>query len=160
MVPGKSEDPGPNPQRCDIDYSQSREWGHQGWLGHIQEGQKGRMRYRELRRVLLRDFHNFSVVDLPLVKSTDGLSVVGLQSFHCTLIQQLEYLWWQIDSAIISFEGLLGSWLLSLGLNGGLEGLPGLGGGGCLDEAHKVSLEQNQRHLSGNQHQLNLYWNY
>ena len=26
---------------CDIDYSQSREWGLQGCLGHFQEGQKG-----------------------------------------------------------------------------------------------------------------------
>ena len=40
-IPSKSEEPGPNPQRCDIDYSQSQEWGPQGYLGHFQEGQKG-----------------------------------------------------------------------------------------------------------------------
>ena len=33
-------------------------------------------------------FQNFSVVDLPLVKSIDGLSAIGLQSFHCILTQQ------------------------------------------------------------------------
>ena len=44
MVPGmpdKPEEPGPNPQSCDIGYSQSRGWGHQGCLDHSQEGQKG-----------------------------------------------------------------------------------------------------------------------
>ena len=40
-MPGKPEDPSPNLQSCNIDYSQSREWGPQGWLGHFQEGQKG-----------------------------------------------------------------------------------------------------------------------
>ena len=40
-TPGKPEEPGPNPQSCDIGYTQSQEWGHQGWLGHFQEGQKG-----------------------------------------------------------------------------------------------------------------------
>ena len=50
------------------------------------------------------DFHNFSVVDLLLVKSIDGLSVVGLQCFHWILTQQLKDLWWQIDRAIIPFE--------------------------------------------------------
>ena len=42
MVPGRSckpEEPGPNPKSCDTDCSQSREWGHQGCLGHFQEGQ-------------------------------------------------------------------------------------------------------------------------
>ena len=44
MVPGmpdKPEEPGPNPQSYDIDYSQSRGWGHQGCLDHFQEGQEG-----------------------------------------------------------------------------------------------------------------------
>ena len=44
MVPGmpdKPEDPGPNPQSCDIDYSQSRERDHHGCLDHFQEGQEG-----------------------------------------------------------------------------------------------------------------------
>ena len=40
-MPGKPEEPGPNPQSCDIDYFQSREWDHQGCLGHFQEGQEG-----------------------------------------------------------------------------------------------------------------------
>ena len=55
------------------------------------------------------DFHNFSIVDLPLVKPADGLSVVGLQGFHCTLTQQFEYLGLQIDRVIIPFEALLRS---------------------------------------------------
>ena len=44
MVPGmpdKPEEPGPNPQSCDIDYSQRRESDHQGCLDHFQEGQEG-----------------------------------------------------------------------------------------------------------------------
>ena len=40
-MPGKPEEPGPNPQSCDTDCSQSREWDHQGCLGHFQEGQEG-----------------------------------------------------------------------------------------------------------------------
>ena len=40
-MPGKPEEPGPNPQSCDIDYSRSRGWGHQGCLDHSQEGQEG-----------------------------------------------------------------------------------------------------------------------
>ena len=35
------EEPGPDPQSCDTDCSQSREWDHQGCLGHFQEGQGG-----------------------------------------------------------------------------------------------------------------------
>ena len=38
--PGRSAEPDPNPQSYDIGCSQSQEWGHQGWLGHFQEGQK------------------------------------------------------------------------------------------------------------------------
>ena len=40
-MPGKPEEPGPNPQSCDIGYSQSQEWDHQGCPGHFQEGQEG-----------------------------------------------------------------------------------------------------------------------
>ena len=40
-MPGMPEEPGPNPQSCDIDYSLSQEWGPQGCLGHFQEVQKG-----------------------------------------------------------------------------------------------------------------------
>ena len=39
--PGKPEEPGPNHQSCDTDCLQSREWGHQGCLGHFQKGQGG-----------------------------------------------------------------------------------------------------------------------
>ena len=42
----------PNPQNCDTDCSQSREWGHQGCLGHFQEGQNYQV--QGLRRVILR----------------------------------------------------------------------------------------------------------
>ena len=44
MLSGRADKPGeadPNPQSYDTDCSQSREWGHQGCLGHIEEGQKG-----------------------------------------------------------------------------------------------------------------------
>ena len=40
-MPGKPKEPGPNPQSCDTDCSQSRGWGHQGCLGHFQEDQGG-----------------------------------------------------------------------------------------------------------------------
>ena len=40
-MPGKPEEPDLNPQSCDIGYSQSREWGHQGCLGYFQKGQEG-----------------------------------------------------------------------------------------------------------------------
>ena len=86
MVPGipdKPEEPGPNPQSCDIGYSQSRP---QGWLGHFQEGQKAQNQVHKAQEDY--PLNNFSVVDLPLVKSIDGLSNIGLQCFHCILTQQ------------------------------------------------------------------------
>ena len=86
-MPGKPEEPGLNPQTCDTDYSQSRGWGHQGFLGHFQEGPGVIFRYRRLRKVILGCFHNFGIVDLPLVESIDGLSVIGLQGLHCILTQ-------------------------------------------------------------------------
>ena len=36
---GYPAEPDQNPQSSDIGYSQSPEWGHQGWKGHFQEGQ-------------------------------------------------------------------------------------------------------------------------
>ena len=86
-MPGKSEGPGPNPQSCDTDCSQSREWDHQGCLSHFQEGQKGNFQVLGPTRVILGCFHNFSIVDLPLMESIDGLSVIGLQGLHCILAQ-------------------------------------------------------------------------
>ena len=44
---GKPEEPGPYPQSYDTDCSQSREWGHQGCLGHFQEGQGGHFQVQE-----------------------------------------------------------------------------------------------------------------
>ena len=76
-MPEKPAKPGPNPQSCDIDYSQSREWDHQGCLGHFQEGQEGHFQVLGARRVILGCFHNFSIVDFPLVEPSDGLSVIG-----------------------------------------------------------------------------------
>ena len=86
-MPGKPEEPGPNPQSCDTDCSTSREWGHQGCLGHFQEGQGVIFRYQRLRKVILVCFQNFCIVDVPPVKSVDGLSVMGLQGLHCILTQ-------------------------------------------------------------------------
>ena len=88
--PGKPSEPDPNPQSCDIDSAQSLEWCHQIWLGLFQEGKKGYNQIQRAQEVILRDFHNFSVVGLPLMESIDGLSVIGLQSFHGILSQQFE----------------------------------------------------------------------
>ena len=135
-MPDKPEEPGPNPQSCDTDCSQSRERGHQGCLGHFQEGQGGIFRYRKLRKVILglTCFRNFSIVDLSLVKSVDGLSVIGLQGLHCIPTQLHIDLSWQDDRTIIPSNGLLGPGMMRLWLKGVLEGLPGLGEGGCLEE--------------------------
>ena len=86
-MPDKPEEPGRNPQSCDIDYSQSREWDHQGCLNHFQEGQGVIFRYWRPRRVILGCFHNFIIVDLPLVERSDGLSVIGFEGLHCILTQ-------------------------------------------------------------------------
>ena len=86
-MPDMPEEPGPNPQSCDIDYSQSREWGHQGCVSHFQEGQEVSFRYWGPRRVILGLFHNFSIVDFPLVESIDGLSVIGFEGLQCILTQ-------------------------------------------------------------------------
>ena len=51
-MPGKPEEPGPNPQSCDTDCSQSRDWGHQGCLGHFQEGQGGHFQVLEALDVI------------------------------------------------------------------------------------------------------------
>ena len=40
-MPDTPGEPGPNPQSCDIGYSQSRDWGHQGCLDHFKGGQEG-----------------------------------------------------------------------------------------------------------------------
>ena len=40
-IPGKPEEPGPNPHSYGTDCLQSREWYHQGCLRHFQEGQEG-----------------------------------------------------------------------------------------------------------------------
>ena len=37
-MPGTPAEPGPDPQSCDIDCSQSPEKGPQGCLGQVQEG--------------------------------------------------------------------------------------------------------------------------
>ena len=80
-MPGKPEEPGPNPQSSDTDCSQSRGWDHQGCLGHFQEGQGGHFQVLGAQEIH-PGFHNFSIVDLPLMESIDGLSVIGLQGLH------------------------------------------------------------------------------
>ena len=76
-MPDKPEEPGPNPQSCDIDYSQSRGCCHGGCLDHSQEGQESDSQILGPRRVILWCFHNFSIVDFPLVEPSDGLRVIG-----------------------------------------------------------------------------------
>ena len=86
-MPGKPEEPGPTPQSFDTDCSYSREWDHQGCLGHFQEGQGGQVQLLGPRGFILGCFHNFSIVDLPLMEPIDGLSIIGLQGLHCILAQ-------------------------------------------------------------------------
>ena len=86
-MPGKPEVPDPNPQSYDTDGSQCRGWDHQGCLGHFQEGQGGHFQVLEAEKGHLGSFHNFSIVDLPLMEYTDGLSDIGLQGLHCILAQ-------------------------------------------------------------------------
>ena len=45
--PDKPAEPDPDPQNCVTDCSQSQEWGHQGCLGHFQEGQKSPYQVQE-----------------------------------------------------------------------------------------------------------------
>ena len=77
-MPGKPEDPGPNPQSCDIGYLQSREWGHQEWLGHFQEGQKGLNQVQRAQEGHPEGFPQLQCYGPFFGKSTDCLSVVGL----------------------------------------------------------------------------------
>ena len=67
-MPGRPEQRGPDPQSSDTDCSQSREWDHQGCLGHFKEGQG-------------RSFSTF------LLESIDDFCVIGLQGLHCILTQ-------------------------------------------------------------------------
>ena len=70
-MPGKPEDPGPNPQSCDTDCSQSREYDHQGCLGHFQEGQEGHFQ------------------------------VLGAQEGHPTISVLWTFLWWNLVMASV-----------------------------------------------------------
>ena len=67
-MPGRLEEPGPNPQSCDIDYSQNRGWGHQGCLDDSQEGQVDHFQVLGAQD---------AIVDFPLIEPSDGLSVKG-----------------------------------------------------------------------------------
>ena len=51
--PGKPAESDPYPQSCDTDCSQSREWGHQGCLGHFQEGQHDQYQVQSCRLTAL-----------------------------------------------------------------------------------------------------------
>ena len=57
-MPGKPEEPGPNPQSCDTDYSQSRGWDHQGCLGHFQEGQGGHFQVQAFKAFIASWLNN------------------------------------------------------------------------------------------------------
>ena len=86
-MPDKPEEPGPNPQSCDIDYSQRREWDHQGCLDHFQEGQEGHFQVLGAQEGHPGVFPQFQYVDFPLVEPSDGLSVIGFEGLHCILTQ-------------------------------------------------------------------------
>ena len=54
--PGMPEGLGPNPQSYDTSYSQSLEWGPQGFLGQFQEGQTGQ-NHAQSTHVSLHEAH-------------------------------------------------------------------------------------------------------
>ena len=68
-MPSKPEDPGPNPQSCDTTFSPSREWGHQGCLGHFQEGQEGHFQVLEAKEDPFRVIPQFQCCG----PSSDGI---------------------------------------------------------------------------------------
>ena len=86
-MPGKPEEPGPNPQSCDIHYSQSREWDHQGCLDHFQEGQEGHFQVLKAQEGHPGVFPQSQYCGLSLVEPSDGLSVIGFEGLHCILTQ-------------------------------------------------------------------------
>ena len=61
-MPGKPEEPGSNPQTCDTDCSQSREWDHHGCLGHFQEGQGGHFQVQDAQEGHYGVLPQFSVL--------------------------------------------------------------------------------------------------
>ena len=70
-------------------------------------------------------FHNFSIADLPLMESTDGLSLVGLQGLLCILAQYLIDLRREEDRAIIPSNWLSRPRILRFwpkGRSGGIAG--------------------------------------
>ena len=95
MVPGMPSMPGPNPQSCTIYCSRSRALGPWGCLGHFQEAQRGQNQAQSAQECLNEVYHNINnIVDLSLVKSIEGLSLIGLQCFHCILTELVMNLWW------------------------------------------------------------------
>ena len=93
MVPGMPGEPGPNPQSCDIDYSQSREWGPQGCLGHFQEAQRVQNQAQRTQVGLPEALPQHECCGPSSLKSIEALSVICIQFFHCILTQQLINLW-------------------------------------------------------------------
>ena len=83
-MPGKPEEPGPNPQSCDNACSQSREWDHQGCLGHFQEGHFQVLGAQEVHPGV---YPQFQYCGPSSGESIDGLSVIGLHGLHCILAQ-------------------------------------------------------------------------
>ena len=79
-MPGKPEESGPNPQSCDIAYSQSRERDHQGCLDHFQEGQEG----------------HFQVLE-----AQEGHPGVFPQFQYCELSSGETFLWWNLVMASV-----------------------------------------------------------
>ena len=69
MVPGMPEEPGPNPQSCDTDCSQSREWDHQECRGHFQEAQGGHFQVLRAQEGHLGVFPHFQYCG----PSSDGI---------------------------------------------------------------------------------------
>ena len=86
-MPGKPEEPGQKPQICDIDYSPSREWDHQGCLHPCQEGQEGHLEVLEGHEGHPGVFPQFQYCGLTSGGICDGLSVIGYEGLHCILTQ-------------------------------------------------------------------------
>ena len=93
-MPGMPEKPGPNPQSCEFDYSQNREWGFQGCPSHFQEGQTDQTKAKSAQVSQPDSLAQHQCCGHTHVESIDSLSIISLQCFHCILTQQFVNLWW------------------------------------------------------------------
>ena len=75
-MPGKPEEPGPTPQSGDTDCSQSRDWDHQGCLGHFQEGQECHFQVLEAQEGHFRVFPQYQYCGPNRISSKDSIRLL------------------------------------------------------------------------------------